>query len=184
MKKNSLIQAAILVSFGLCATEHPITPVKNTENPGSFYVASQVKTGVTCIKNEDGRYIFRIDAKDDLKKLISGTRIKIEQGDTMTLKLKLKVRAKASLGTGFYIYSGKIKYITALYTPDMELTPEKTDYTFTGVVQKNPGEASAFDRPAVGIIFFDAKKGCDFDIEKIEFEVKHAPAEKVTIPEF
>ena len=102
----------------------------------------------------------------------------------MTLKLKLKVRAKGSLGTGFYIYSGKIKFITALYTPDMKLTPEKTDYTFTGIVQKNPKEASAFDRPSVGIIFFDAKKGCDFDIEKIEYEVKPAAAEKVAIPEF
>ena len=184
MKKNSLICAAFLVSFGLCAAEHPITPVKDTDNPGSFYVGSPVKTGVTCIKNEEGKYIFRIDSKDDLKKLVSGNRISLAQGDTMTLKLKLKVRVKSELGTGFYIYSGKIKHIAALYTPNMELTPEKTDYTFTGVVQKNPGEASAFDRPSVGIIFFDAKKGGDFDIEKIEYEIKSAPAEKTAVPEF
>jgi len=184
MKKNSLICAAFLLSFGLCAMEHPITPVKDSENPGSFYAASPVTTGITCIKNEAGNYIFRIDAKDAMKKLISGTRINLGQGDAMTLKLKLKVRAKSSLGTGFYIYSGKIKYLTAVYTPDMELSPEKTDYSFTGVVQKNPNEASAFDRPTVGIIFFDAKKGCDFDIEKIEFEIKKAAAEKVAIPEF
>lgn len=184
MKKNSLICAAVMLSLGLCAAEHPITPAKDSDNPGSFYAASPDKTGITCIKNEEGKYVFRINAKDNLKKLVSGTRINLGQGDTMTLKLKLKVRAKSSLGTGFYIYSGKIKHIAALYTPNMELTPEKTDYTFTGVVQKNPGEASAFDRPSVGIIFFDAKKGGDFDIEKIEYEIKSAPAEKTTVPEF
>jgi hypothetical protein len=174
----------LLAVIVIAAKEHSILPRKGTEKPGSFYVASPVKTGVTCIKNESGSYVFRIDAKDAMKKLISGTRIKLGQGDTITLKLKLKVRSEGFLGTGFYIYDGNIKFVTALYTSNMKLTPEKTDYTFTGVIQKNPKEASAFDRPAVGIIFFDAKKGCDFDIEKIEYELKKAPEAKVEIPKF
>lgn len=184
MKKTTLVLVSLIAASTLFATEHPITPAKNSENPGSFYVASPVKTGVTCIKNEAGNHVFRIDAKDDMKKLISGTRINLGQGDTMTLNLKLKVRAEGTLGTGFYIYDRKSKFISAVYIPDMKMTPEKTDYTFTGIVQKNPKEASAFDRPTLGIIFFDAKKGCDFDIEKIEYVVKPVASEKVAIPEF
>lgn len=183
MKKTILICAVLVLTSALFAVEHPIQPQKNSELPGSFYIAGAAKNGISCIKNESGKYIFRIDAKDSVKKLISGTRIQLGQGDSITLKLKLNVRGKGMLGTGFYIYDGKVKFLTALYTHAMELVPGKTDYSFTGIVKKNPKEKSAFDRPTIGIIFFDAKKGTDFDIEKIDYEVKKAPEAKVVIPE-
>lgn len=184
MKKTTFLFAALISCSVMFAAEVPIQAKKNTEMPASFYVASPIKTGVSCIKNNDGRYILRIDAKDAMKKLISGSRIKLEQGDTLTLKLKLKVRTGGVIASGFYIYDGKAKYLTALYNHSMALTPEKTDYTFSGIVQKNPKAVSAFERPAMGLVFFDAKKGCEFDIEKIEYEIKKAPEAKAVIPEF
>jgi hypothetical protein len=163
---------------------HPILPSKDGISPGSFYLSGSKPSGVQCVKLADGGYVFRIDAQEEMKKLISGRRIKLAQGDALTMKFKAKVRAKGIVGAGMYLYDAKAKHIGAVYDSSLRMTPEQSDYTISGVVPENPKATSAFDRASFGLIFFDVRQGCDLDIEYIEYEIKKAPEQEVEMPDF
>ena len=186
MKKTVCAFGIVAAFFTSVALEHPIRPAnKNSDRLGTFYVASPLKTGVKCIQNESGNWMIRIDAKDGMKKLVSGMRISLAQDADIKLRIKVKVRSGGVIAAGFYVYDAKSKYMNAVYNPVIKITPESNTLEVSGTVQKNPKATSAFERPSFGFIFMDVKQGCDFDIEKIEYEiVKKASEEKAELPDF
>ena len=187
MKKIALLTSLLAAGTALFAAEHPITPKKNSDMPGSFYISGKAD-GIQCVKNTAGRYVFRVDAKNGLRKLISGRRIAVAEKDTVTFRITVNARTKSVIGTGFYLYyevNRRTYPVGAAYEPALQVTPEKKVYEFTKVIPGNPKAKSAFEKPSIGIFFFDFKKGSDLDVEKIEYTIKKAPQPAApAVPDF
>ena len=180
MKKIFLL--FLLSASGLFAVEHPITFVPGTDEPESFVTPGK-PDGVKCVANEEGAYVFRINARGASRKIISSRRLKAKEGDILTLTLTLKVRSKGTGAAGFYLYhekNGNLRPLPALY--DMvEFQPEKKVYHFRKVIPRRK-KAKSSDRPNTAVIFMDLLKGSDLDVEKIVYDVKSAPVKKKNNP--
>ena len=188
MKKIALITSLLAAGTALFAAEHPISPKKNSEMPGSFYMTGKKTDGIKCVKNDAGKYVFRVHTQDGMRKIISGQRIAVAEKDTVTFRITVNARAKSVISTGFYLYyevNRKTYPVGAAYQPVIQVTPEKKVYEFTKVIPGNPKAKSAFEKPSIGIFFFDFKKGSDLDVEKIEYTIKKAPqAAAPAVPDF
>lgn len=187
MKKIIAFVAVLAFAGTLTAAEHAIAPKKNSNIPGSFYSTGNAK-GLTCVKNAAGKYVFRVDAKDGQKKLISGKRIAIGEKDTVKFRITISARKESRINTGMYIYcevNRKTISLGAAYAGNLKVTPAQKVYEFTRVIPPNPKAKSAFERPSIGLFFFDFFKGADLDVEKIEYFITKAPQAKApAIPDF
>ena len=186
MKKIALF-ALLAACVTVTAAEHAIAARKNSEQPSSFY-EPQRSGFIKCVKNAQGKLVFRVDAKAAARKLISGRRIAIGENDALTLRLTINSRAESTIGAGFYIYCqvGKnARHLGAVNQPVFKIVPGRKVYEFTKTVPPNKKAKSAFEKPSIGLIFFDFRKGSDLDVEKIEYFVKKAPkAAAPAIPDF
>ena len=183
MKRAFFVLALSAAILNLSGVELPIkaTPQGKVER---FTTTPKKGDGITCVKLEDGKCVVKMDGTQEMKKLLSSTRLKIAQGDK--LKITVKAKGKGNISYGIYVYDSNKpnKFIGAVYKNDQAVTETSADYVYEGVVEKNAKEKSSFDRPAFGLFFFLTKKGAVVEVEKIEYEIKKAPEEKVALPDF
>lgn len=159
----------------LFAIEHPITFRAGTEEPASFRTPGLRPDGVRCVTNAKGEYVLRINARGVGRKVISEERIKAKEGDTLTLKLTVLSRTKGLLAFGFYLYKeqkGKYRPMPGLFRI-FPVEEGKKVYTFTKAIPRLKKKKGVI-HPDTAVIFMDAAKGLDLDVEKVEYFIKKA----------
>ena len=181
--KKLLFFSVCLFTVTAAAVELPIVASK-TGFPRAFSSNPRNSKMIVCSVDASGKCVIKMDAQEKLQSLLSGTRVKLAEKDKV--KIMITGKGKGSISFGMHIYdSNKAnRFIGSVYQREQKVNEKVTQYSFEGVVPKNPREKSSFDRPGIGLVFIQVKKGGVFQVEKIHYEIVKAPEEKVEIPEF